>query len=93
MLKISTFLLASAACSQPVTCRSIVGVVSKIDISLPPKDRLSPLSVICMIIPQNPVVPLSTCSDINSLIKPKMNKRKQTSNKISTVSSNEPQNK
>lgn len=68
-------------------------MVRKTDIPLPPKDRLSHLSVIRMVIPQNPLVPLSTCSDINSLIKPKMNKRKQTNDEVSNVSSNKPQNK
>lgn len=77
-----------SACHLQKYCRC-----GKTDIPLPSKDRLSPLSVICRIIPQNPLVPLSTCSDINSLIKPKMNKRKQTNDKVSTVSSNEPQNK
>lgn len=95
MHKISTLLLALAACSQPVTCRNIVGVVSKTDFPIPlsPKDGLSTLSVICMVIPQNLLVPLSTCSHINSLVKPKMNKRQQTNDTVSIVSSNEPQNK
>lgn len=92
MHKISTFQLALTAYSQLVTCRSSVVWLVKLTFLIL-KDRLSHLSVICMEIPQNPLVPLSTCSDINSLIKPKMNKRKQASNKVPIVSSNEPQNK
>lgn len=72
------FLPTLAACSQLLPCTSALGVVSKINSPLAPKDKVyfGIIPFLCDpygVIPQTPLVFLSTICNVNSLIKPKEN--------------------